>query len=54
VGGILSMPRWSPSSTANRNEPRQSDWFTTLAITQAEFTQPLGAIFLTAAREQLK
>src|SRR5664279_405301 len=30
------------------------DWFTTLVTTQAEFTQRLGAIFLTAAREQLK
>ena len=29
------------------------DWFTTLVTTQAEFTQRLGAIFLTAAREQL-
>jgi len=28
--------------------------FTTLVTTQAEFTQRLGAIFLTAAREQLK
>jgi hypothetical protein len=32
----------------------QLDWFTTLVTTQAEFTQRLGAIFLTAAREQLK
>ena len=32
----------------------QLDWFTTLVNTQAEFTQRLGAIFLTAAREQLK
>jgi hypothetical protein len=30
------------------------DWFTTLVNTQAEFTQRLGTIFLTAAREQLK
>ena len=28
--------------------------FTTLVTTQAEFTQRLGVIFLTAAREQLK
>jgi len=28
--------------------------FTTLVTTQAEFTQRLGAIFLTTAREQLK
>ena len=32
----------------------QLDWFTTLVTTQVEFTQRLGAIFLTAAREQLK
>jgi hypothetical protein len=32
----------------------QLDWFTTLVTTQAEFTQRLGSIFLTAAREQLK
>jgi hypothetical protein len=32
----------------------QLDWFTTLVSTQAEFTQRLGTIFLTAAREQLK
>ena len=30
------------------------DWFTTLVTTQAEFTQRVGAIFLTTAREQLK
>src|SRR5664279_999336 len=35
-------------------EGSQLDWFTTLVTTQAEFTQRLGAIFLTAAREQLK
>jgi transketolase len=32
----------------------QLDWFTTLVTTQAEFTQRLGGIFLTAARDQLK
>ena len=32
----------------------QLDWFTTLVTTQAEFTQRLGAIFLTAARDRLK
>ena len=35
-------------------EGSQLDWFTTLVTTQAEFTQRLGVIFLTAAREQLK
>jgi hypothetical protein len=30
------------------------DWFTTLVTTQAEFTQRVGTIFLTTAREQLK
>jgi len=35
-------------------EGSQFDWFTTLVTTQAEFTQRLGSIFLTAAREQLK
>jgi len=35
-------------------EGSQLDWFTTLVTTQAEFTQRLGAIFLTAARDQLK
>jgi len=35
-------------------EGSQLDWFTTLVSTQAEFTQRLGGIFLTAAREQLK
>lgn len=35
-------------------EGSQLDWFTTLVSTQAEFTQRLGTIFLTAAREQLK
>ena len=29
----------------------QLDWFTTLVTTQAEFTQRLGTIFLTAARD---
>ena len=32
----------------------QLDWFNTLVTTQAEFTQRLGTLFLTAAREQLK
>jgi transketolase len=32
----------------------QLDWFTTLVTTQAEFTQRLGSIFLSAARDQLK
>jgi hypothetical protein len=35
-------------------EGSQLDWFTALVTTQAAFTQRLGAIFLTAAREQLK
>ena len=35
-------------------EGSQLDWFTMLVTTQAEFTQRLGVIFLTAAREQLK
>ena len=35
-------------------EGSQLDWFTTLVTTQAEFTQRLGVIVLTAAREQLK
>ena len=35
-------------------EGSQLDWFSTLVATQPEFTQRLGAIFLTAAREQLK
>ena len=35
-------------------EGSQLDWVTPLVTTQAEFTQRLGAIFLTAAREQLK
>ena len=35
-------------------EGSQLDWFTTLVTTQAEFTQRLGSIFLTAARDQLK
>ena len=35
-------------------EGSQLDWFTTLVTTQAEFTQRVGTIFLTAAREQLK
>ena len=35
-------------------EGSQLDWFSTLVTTQAEFTQRLGAIFLTAARDQLK
>ena len=30
------------------------DWFTTLVTTQAGFTQRLGTIFLTSARDQLK
>jgi len=30
------------------------DWFTTLVSTQAGFTQRLGTIFLTSARDQLK
>ena len=35
-------------------EGSQLDWFTTLVTTQAEFTQRLGSIFLTTARDQLK
>ena len=30
------------------------DWFTTLVTTQAGFTQRIGTIFLTSARDQLK
>jgi hypothetical protein len=35
-------------------EGSQLKWFTTLVATQAEFTQRMGEIFLTAARNQLQ
>ena len=60
AAGLTALGRL-PGGAGVRREGRRElaegshvDWFTTLVTTQAGFTQRLGTIFLTSARDQLK